>query len=35
MWNCNTKYDTPMAIHTKLQKAEQDYKATKEDVKWY
>jgi hypothetical protein len=24
-----------MATHTKLQKAEQDYKATKEDVKWY
>jgi hypothetical protein len=24
-----------MATHTKLQKAKQDYKATKEDVKWY
>jgi hypothetical protein len=35
MWNCNTKHDTPMATHTKLQKAELDYKATKEDVKWY
>jgi hypothetical protein len=35
MWNCNTKHNTPMATHTKLQKAEQDYKATKKDVKWY
>jgi hypothetical protein len=24
-----------MATHTKLQKAESDYEATKEDVKWY
>jgi hypothetical protein len=24
-----------MATHTKLQKAELDYKAMKEDVKWY
>jgi hypothetical protein len=24
-----------MTTHTKLQKAKQDYKATKEDVKWY
>jgi hypothetical protein len=35
MWNCNTKHDTPIVTHTKLQKAELDYKATKEDVKWY
>jgi hypothetical protein len=35
IWNCNTKYDILMAIHTKLRKAEQDYRATKEDVKWY
>jgi hypothetical protein len=35
MWNCNTKHDTPIVTHTKLQKAELDYKVTKEDVKWY
>jgi hypothetical protein len=33
MWNCNTKHNIPMATNTKLQKAELDYKATKEDVK--
>jgi hypothetical protein len=33
MWNYNTKHNTLIAIHTKLQKAELDYKATKEDVK--
>jgi hypothetical protein len=33
MWNYNTKYNTPIATHTKLQKAELDYKATKKDVK--
>jgi hypothetical protein len=33
IWNCNTKHNTLIATHTKLQKAEQDYKATKENVK--
>jgi hypothetical protein len=35
MWNCNTKHNTSIATYTKLQKTELDYKATKEDVKWY
>jgi hypothetical protein len=33
MWNYNTKHNILIAIHTKLQKAEQDYKTTKKDIK--
>lgn len=35
MWDCNTRHDTPMATYTRLQKAEGDYKAKPEDIKWY
>lgn len=35
MWECNKKHDTPIDIHTKLQKAEPGYEPKLAEVKWY
>lgn len=35
MWDCNKKHDTPIDIHTKLQKAEPGYEPKPAEVKWY
>ena len=35
IWDCNKKHNTPINTHTKLQKAEADYKPKTADIKWY
>jgi hypothetical protein len=35
MWECNKKHDTPIDMHTKLQKAAPGYEPKLAEVKWY